>query len=339
MDYKTLLDNAKKNMRTCRVCPQCNGRACRGEIPGVGGKGNGLGFIRNYDKFRDIKINMDTIYNSEEIDTSIELFGIKFKYPVFAAPIGAVEINYSDLYTDYEYQKAIIEGCKNAGIVGFTGDGAKDEAYESPLKVIGKNSGLGVPTIKPWKKDEILRKIKLAEEAGAIAMAMDIDAAGLALLGMQGKPVAPKSAEELKEIISSTNTPFILKGIMTVEGAKKALESGAYGIVVSNHGGRVLDETPSTIEVLPQIAKAVKGKMKIFIDGGIRSGLDVFKSLALGADAVLIGRPYAVAVYGGAAEGVELYTNKIGRELHDTMLMSGAKSLDDINEKIITMCR
>lgn len=339
MDYKTLLKNAKENIRTCRVCSQCNGRACKGEIPGVGGKASGAGFMRNYDKLRDIKINMDTIYSNEEVDTSIELFGINFKYPVFAAPIGAVKLNYSDLYTDYEYQKAIIEGCKNAGVVGFTGDGVKDEAYESPLKVIAENGGFGVPTIKPWKKDEIMKKIKLAEEAGAIAVAMDIDAAGLALLGMQGKPVAPKSVEELKEIISSTSLPFILKGIMTVEGAKKALEAGVYGIVVSNHGGRVLDETPSTIEVLPEIAKVVKGKMKIFIDGGIRSGLDIFKSLALGADAVLIGRPYAVAVYGGETEGVELYTHKLGRELHDTMLMTGAKSLKDIGEKMVTITK
>jgi len=339
MDYKKLLENAKKNIETCRVCPQCNGKACRGEVPGVGGKGTGAGFIRNYDKLREIKINMDTIYNPGEVDTSIELFGKSFKYPVFAAPIGAVKLNYGDLYDDYNYQKAIIEGCKNSGVVGFTGDGVKDEAYESPLKVIRENDGWGVPTIKPWKKDEVLKKIKKAEEAGAMAVAMDVDAAGLALLGMQGKPVAPKSVDELKEIVKSTSLPFILKGIMTVEGAKKALEAGVYGIIVSNHGGRVLDETPSTVEVLSKIAQEVKGRIKIFIDGGIRSGLDIFKVIALGADAVLVGRPYAVAVYGGGTEGVELYTNKLGRELHDTMVMTGARCLDDISEEMVTVTK
>ncbi|WP_432405382.1 alpha-hydroxy-acid oxidizing protein [Wukongibacter sp. M2B1] len=332
MDYKTLLENAKRNIETCKVCPECNGKACRGQIPGVGGKGTGSGFIRNYDELRKIKINMDTLYSIDEVDTSIELFGKNFKYPVFAAPIGAVKLNYGKLYNDYEYQMAIIQGCKNSGVVGFTGDGVKDETYEDPLKVIAENDGWGVPTIKPWKKEEILRKIKLAEESGALAVAMDIDAAGLALLGMQGKPVSPKPVEEMQEIISSTDLPFILKGIMTVNGAKKALEAGAYGIVVSNHGGRVLDETPSTVEVLPEIVEEVKGKMKIFIDGGIRSGLDIFKVIALGADAVLIGRPYAVAVYGGGTEGVELYTHKLGKELYETMLMSGAKTLKDINE-------
>ena len=97
--------------------------------------------------------------------------------------------------------------------------------------------------------------------------------------------------------------PFILKGIMTVKGAEKALEAGAAGIIVSNHGGRVLDQCPATAEVLPAIVDAVGGKMKIFVDGGIRSGMDVFKALALGADAVLIARPFVTAVYGGGSGG------------------------------------
>jgi len=118
---------------------------------------------------------------------------------------------------------------------------------------------------------------------------------------------------------------------MTVEGAKKALEAGASGIVVSNHGGRVLDETPATIEVLPAIAEAVGGKMTILIDGGFRTGLDVFKALALGAHGVLIGRPFVTAAYGGGAEGVELYVRKIQAELADAMLMTGAASLAQID--------
>lgn len=159
---------------------------------------------------------------------------------------------------------------------------------------------------------------------------MDIDAAGLVTLALLGKPVGTKSIEDLKEIISSTKLPVILKGVMTVEGAKKALKAGAYGIVVSNHGGRVLDHTPATIEVLPAIADAVKGRMKIFVDGGFRTGLDIFKAIALGADAVLIGRPYAVAAYGGGAEGVKVYTEKIGNELKETMIMAGCHNLADI---------
>ena len=129
--------------------------------------------------------------------------------------------------------------------------------------------------------------------------------------------------EDLREVKQAAGLPFIVKGIMTVKGAMKAKEAGADAIVVSNHGGRVLDQCPATAEVLEEIANAVDGSMKIFVDGGIRSGVDVFKALALGADAVIIARPFVTAVYGGAQEGVEAYVNKIGSELKDTMAMCG----------------
>ena len=337
MDYAEILENARKLIyEKCKVCADCNGVACRGQVPGAGGKGSGAGFIRNREKISDIKVNLDTIVEEKEIDTSIEFFGMNFKYPVFAAPVSAIGLNYSNALDDFEYSKAIIKGCKDAGIIGFTGDGVKDEFYDLPLKAIGEYGGHGIPTIKPWRSEEITEKIKKAEEKGAMAVAMDIDAAGLVTLALLGKPVGTKSIEELKKIISSTKLPVILKGIMTVDGAKKALETGAYGIVVSNHGGRVLDHTPATIEVLPAIAEAVQGKMKIFIDGGFRTGLDVFKGLALGADAVLICRPYIVAVYGGGAEGVKIYTEKLGNELRETMIMTGCHELKDINrDKVI----
>jgi isopentenyl diphosphate isomerase/L-lactate dehydrogenase-like FMN-dependent dehydrogenase len=336
MDFKEAMESAKKiEGFKCRVCGQCNGKVCKGEIPGVGGKGSGAGFMRSFDKLNDIKLNMDTIYAAEMVDTSIELFGKKFQYPIFAAPIGGLVACYGEKLTDYEYSKAIVDGCKEAGTIGFTGDGVKDEFFLNPVKAIEENGGWGIPTIKPWRKDEVVERLRAAEKAGVAAVAMDIDAAGLAILAMAGKPVSPKSVEELKEIIDATELPFIIKGVMTARGALKALEAGAYGIVISNHGGRVLDHTPGTVEVLPEIVKAVKGKMKIFIDGGIRTGLDVLKVLALGADAVLVGRPYAVAAYGGGAEGVAAYTKKLGAELVEGMVMTGCNSLKDINEEII----
>ena len=338
MDFKKLIEKAKQvEGFKCRVCPQCNGKACRGEVPGPGGKESGAAFIRNYDKLNEIKVNLDTIYSPVSVDTSLELFGKRFRYPIFAAPIGGLIPNYGDKHgiDDYHYSKAILEGCKRAGTIGFTGDGAKDEFYTEPLRVIEEIEGWGIPTIKPWKQEEVIKRIKLAEKTGVPSVAMDIDAAGLILLAMAGKPVSPKPIEELKEIISSTKLPFILKGIMTAKGAEKALEAGAYGIVVSNHGGRVLDHTPATVEVLPEIVRAVGGKMKIFIDGGIRTGLDVLKVLALGADGVLIGRPYAVAAFGGAVEGVELYTNRIGVELEEAMLMTGCGSLQEITQEVV----
>ena len=89
--------------------------------------------------------------------------------------------------------------------------------------------------------------------------------------------------EQLQEIAREAGVPFILKGIMTAKGAEKAVQAGVAGIVVSNHGGRVLDDCPATEEVLPEIVEAVAGRAKVFVDGGIRTGGDVFKALALGA--------------------------------------------------------
>lgn len=336
MNYQDILERAKENIGTkCKVCRACNGVACRGEIPGTGGKGSGGSFVRNSVKLDEIKLNMDTLYAYKELDTSVSLFGKLFKYPIFAAPIGGLGLHYSEKLNDETYSKAIIDGCKQAGVAGFTGDGVKPENYELPLKAIVEAGGWGIPTIKPWGTDEVLEKLEKADAAKVLAAAMDVDAAGLPILGAAGKPVCPKSAEELERIIKSTGLPFIVKGIMTVKGALKAAEAGAYGIVVSNHGGRVLDHTPATVEVLPEIAQAVRGKLKIFIDGGIRSGIDVLKVLALGADAVLIGRPYAIAAYGGGREGVALYTEKIGGELREAMTMTGAAKLSDINADML----
>ena len=139
-----------------------------------------------------------------------------------------------------------------------------------------------------------------------------------------------KLQEKLGVVLRLFTKPFIVKGIMTPKGALKAVEAGASAIVVSNHGGRVQGCTPATAEVLPQIADAVGGKVKIFVDGGIRSGVDVFKALALGADAVLIGRPVVPFIYAAGAEGLKVYMDRIVSQLRDTMTMCGTPTLSDI---------
>ncbi|MDU5263024.1 MAG: alpha-hydroxy-acid oxidizing protein, partial [Clostridium celatum] len=189
--------------------------------------------------------------------------------------------------------------------------------------------------IKPWNLETIKEKIQLVKESGAIAVAMDIDAAGLPFLKNMNPPAGAKSVEELKEIIKLSNLPFIVKGIMTVKGALKAKEAGADAIVVSNHGGRVLDQCPATAEVLADIVDAVGDSMKIFVDGGIRSGVDIFKALALGADGILICRTFVTALYGGEEEGIKMYIDKLASELEDTMSMCGAYSLSDISRDMI----
>ena len=114
------------------------------------------------------------------------------------------------------------------------------------------------------------------------------------------------------------------------------MEAGVDAIVVSNHGGRVLDQCMSTAEELPSIVDAVGGRVKILVDGGIRSGVDIFKALAMGADAVMLARPFVTAVFGGEKEGIELLIKKLGNELIDTMKMCGAYSLDDISRDMVS---
>ena len=336
MNYSECIENARQRIGNyCKACPECNGRACRNQIPGPGAKGAGDTAIRNYDKWKEIRLNMDTIVPNRPVDTSISLFGKEFKYPFFAGPVGAVNLHYGDSLDDVAYNDILVSACADAGIAAFTGDGTNPGVMEAATDAIKNAKGRGIPTVKPWNIDTIRDKMELVRNSGAFAVAMDIDAAGLPFLKNMTPPAGSKSVEELSEIVKAANAPFIVKGIMTVKGALKAKEAGASAIVVSNHGGRVLDQCPATAEVLEEIVKAVDGSMKIFVDGGIRSGADVLKAIALGADAVIIARPFVTAVYGGEHEGVLAYIDKIGSELKDAMAMCGAASISEITRDCI----
>lgn len=336
MNYAECLELARGKMGNyCKACPECNGRACKNQMPGPGAKGIGDMAIRNYDKWKEIRVQMDTLVEKRPIDTSLSLFGKNFQYPFFAGPVGAVNMHYGDSLNDVSYNDILVSSCAEFGIAAFTGDGMDSNVMMAATEAIKKAGGLGIPTVKPWNVEMVREKMALVKDAGAFAAAMDIDAAGLPFLKNFNPPAGSKSVEELREIVKAAGVPFIVKGIMTVKGALKAKEAGAAAIVVSNHGGRVLDQCPATAEVLEEIAKAVDGSMKIFVDGGIRSGTDVFKALALGADAVIIARPFVTAVYGGGREGVEAYIQKIGSELADTMAMCGVSSLAEITRDCV----
>ena len=337
MTYQEVLKAARGNMGTlCKVCDVCNGMACGNHIPGPGAKGSGDGAVRNYKKWQDYRVNMDTLTEVKTVSTRTTLFGKEFQLPVFAGPVGSVAMHYGDKYDDNQYNNILVSGCKKAGIAAFTGDGPNEQVFQATTMAIKNAGGLGVPTVKPWNMDVVTEKMRLVKESDAFAVAMDVDAAGLPFLRKMVPPAGGKSVEELKQIVAMTDRPFIVKGIMTVAGAKKAVEAGAAGIVVSNHGGRVQDQCPATVEVLEAIVEAVKGKTTILIDGGIRSGVDVFKALALGADGVIIARPFVNAVYGAEEEGIQAYVNKIKGELEDTMTMCGAATLQDITRDMVT---
>ncbi|MDK9708938.1 MAG: alpha-hydroxy-acid oxidizing protein [Desulforhopalus sp.] len=333
---KEFRDNARKLMgKYCRVCPVCNGRACAGEVPGMGGLGSGSSFIGNVSALAGIKFNMRLIHDVIEPDTAVQILGKSLALPVLAAPIGGVSFNMGGRVSEEDYIKAVINGCKAQGTIGCSGDGVPEFIHKSGFAAIQEADGHGIPFVKPWEDDELYAKIELAKATGCDTIGMDIDAAGLITLRRMGRPVSPKSPAKLAEIIKKCGMKFILKGIMTVDDAELALAAGADAIVVSNHGGRVLDYAPATAEVLADIAAKVKGRMTILVDGGVRSGGDILKMLALGADAVMIGRPFSVAAVGGLQAGVEKYLETLQGELKQVMVLTGTQSAADVDPRIL----
>ena len=336
MTYPEVLAAARECVGPyCKACPVCSGLACKNTVPGPGAKGLGTGAIRNYQKWQEICVNMDTICPNVPADTSVHLFGRDFALPVFAAPVGAVRLHYGDKHDDNSYNALLVPSCARAGIAAFTGDGTDPAVFAAAAGTIAAAGGVGIPTVKPWDRDTLFEKLDQAKAANPIAVAMDIDAAGLPFLQGRTPPAGSKTVEELREVAAYAERPFILKGIMTVRGAEKAAQAGAAAIVVSNHGGRVLDQCPATAEVLAEIVDAVGDRLTVLVDGGIRSGMDVFKALALGAKGVLIGRPFVTAVYGGEAEGAAIYVEKLRSELADTMAMCGVHSIGEISRDCV----
>lgn len=337
MNYGEVKKAARENLNgSCKVCPICNGKACAGEVPGMGGKATGAAFTVNIEALDSYKLNMRTIHDAKNPDISLELFGRKMDIPVFAAPVSGTTLNMGGKYTEEEYISWVIGGCRDAGIFPMVGDTAVESFLTTNLQQLKKFNGEGIAIIKPWESNKvIIEKIKLAEESGAFAVGMDIDGAGLITMALLGKPVSPKTVDEIKELVESTKLPFILKGIMTADEAELAVKAGVAAIVVSNHGGRVLDQTPGVADVLHEIAETVKGKVIILADGGVRNGADILKMIALGADAVLIGRPFVTASFGGFREGVKLYVDMLKADLKSSMVLTGCNSIKEITNKIL----
>lgn len=320
----------------CACCPECNGLACGNRIPGPGSKAPGRGAHRNWQAWQNITVNLDCIAPGGAPDTTLSLLGRQFAYPLFAAPIGSLDLHYVPGQNIADYNDVLITACAEAGSAAFYGDGLAPEVLPRALEQTHRMNGAGVPVLNPMPQADLLRSTAMANEAGVFALSIVVDSSGLPFF--KNYPGAgSKSVVELREIIAAAQMPVIIKGIMTARGAEKAVEAGAAAVYVSNHGGRVLAGTPGTAEVLPEIARAVGGQAKILVDGGVRSGVDVFKALAMGADAALICRPFAVQYYGGGVEAVQQYIRRIGEELRDTMTMCGARRPEEITADMVNL--
>ena len=322
----------------CRVCPVCDGRACAGEVPGMGGIGSGASFMNNVSALRELRLNMRVLHGANEPDTRLTLWGRELTLPVMAAPIGSVGNNLGSDMSDPRYCEVVINGCHKAGTLAGIGDTAKPESLRQGLDQIKSLGRSVIPFIKPWSLDEVARRMDMVVEAGCDICGMDVDAAGLTLLRRLDAPVSTRTQAELAGFVKLAHDrglKFIVKGIMAVDEARMAADVGADAVLVSNHGGRVLDCTPGTAEVLPAIAAAVGKDTIVLMDGGVRSGVDILKALALGAKAVLICRPVAIAGHGDEENGIPKYFAMLREELSQAMRLTGCADLASITDRIL----
>lgn len=335
MDYQTLRQEARKKFKgACRVCPVCDGRACAGEVPGMGGVGTGSPFRANISALEARRLNLRAVHGIAEPKLACRILGMDLALPVLGAPMGGVSFNMNSALGDDAFAWALIHGCLKVGTAAMTPDSPNPADFECGLKALREGFRI-IPVIKPRPAEKVAELANQAADIGAPAFGMDIDAAALVNMTRAGQPVGPKTRAELAFIKKRVPIPFIVKGVMTPDEAVACLEAGVDAIVVSNHGGRALDHTPGTADTLPGIAKAVKKKMLILADGGVRSGTDVLKMLALGADAVLIGRPLAVGAVGGLADGVAMVLEKIMGELRAAMVLTGTADVAGVQPRVL----
>ena len=334
MKYSELAAAARGNIGPyCKACPVCDGRGCRNTVPGPGAKGTGTVAIRNYAAWQDVLVNMDTLHAPFEADTACTVLGRELSLPVMIGPVGDVQRHYGKKYDTVGYNECVLRAAEREGTLAWTGDGLADSC-----DLISKLDGAGVVTVKPWDANTLDAKLAQALAARPAAVAMDIDAAGLPFLKGQNPPAGAKDEGQVAEVVAACHEegiPFVLKGVMTPAAAERAARAGADGIVVSNHGGRVLDGVPATALVLPGIADAVGDDLEVLVDGGVRSGLDVFRALALGAKACLVCRPFVVAAFGDGADGVSALLCQLKGELADAMEMCGAATVADIDASML----
>lgn len=336
---KDIRQKARERIKShCKVCAICDGRVCAGQVPGIGGIGTGASFQNNVAAFAELRLAMRVLHGANEPDTRCTLWGRELALPVLAAPIGSVKKNLGSDLSEGDYSELVISGCVQAGTLAGIGDTAKPETFKQGLDQIGDRGRQVIPFIKPWAPDEVATRMDMVAAAGCDACGMDVDAAGLTILRRLAAPVSTRTPQELTAFIKLAHErklKFIVKGIMTVDEARIAADAGADAVLVSNHGGRVLDHTPGTAEVLPGIADAIGRQCLVMVDGGVRTGADVLKALALGAHIALICRPVAVAAHGGGAEGVARYFDVIRDELSQCMRLTGCKDLGSIGAHVL----
>ena len=292
-------------------------------------------FRRNPQAFSQYLFRQKIFHEVSEPDISVELFGKTVPIPAITAPVGSFCLIGKDA------EREVAEGCDRAGAMMFVSQAAKfgpkewRNADKSPLVFMAyMNRG----------KDEVSAHAKLAEDLGFAAVGITVDTVRPVKIGDEvplstkdGKPrrghkSTVKDIEWMKQQVS---LPVVIKGIMGAEDARAALNAGADALVVSNHGGRILDYNRAALEALPEVLDAIGGKAPVLLDSGIRSGGDIVKALALGARAVLIGRPIAWGVGAFGARGVERVFAILIEEMQRVLTLTGVARIQDITRSIL----
>jgi isopentenyl diphosphate isomerase/L-lactate dehydrogenase-like FMN-dependent dehydrogenase len=288
-------------------------------------RGNSPRITREYND--SLLIEMRAI-DAVEASTEFRLFGTIFSTPVMTAALSGLDNICPNGITE------VARGAAAANAVMWAGIGD-----ESQLEAMIETGAKTVKIVKPYANhDLIYEKISQAEKRGVFAIGMDIDF----VFGPMRKrgyamdyPVAPKTIDDIQGFVKATKLPFILKGVLSEKDAEKALESGASAIVVSHHGGSVLDYAVPPLMILPRITKIIDCHIPIFVDSSIGSGADVFKALALGANAVCIGRAVMAGLASDGSQGVQKVLEGINEELKFIMGLTGARDLKSIDPNVI----
>lgn len=260
-------------------------------------------------------------------DTAFELYGERFETPIMMAAL-------SHLNSVHENGMAeMAKGAFMAGAVNWAGMGEREE-----LEKITETGARTIKIIKPYRDNkEILSRIAHAEKCGVLAVGIDVDHAfnGSGEYDtVLGYEMRPKSVEEIREFVSATKLPFIIKGVLSQQDAYKCLHAGVKGIVVSHHHG-IMNYAVPPLKILPSIVKVIGGEIPVFVDCGITSGMDAFKALALGADGVCAGRVIMEPLRERGAEGVRDTVFSMTNELKGVMARTGCFDLKHMDASVI----
>ncbi len=292
-------------------------------------------FYRNPRAFQKYLFRQRIFHDVTEPDISIELFGRRLPIPAITAPVGSFSL------IGKETEREVAEGTANVGAMMFTSQAAKfdpkgwRQAAKSPLVFMAyMNRG----------KEEVSEYAKTAQDLDFAAVGITMDTVKPVKIGdevpMSTKDGKPRKGHKstLKDIEwlkQQVNLPVVVKGIMGADDARGAVNAGADAVVVSNHGGRILDFNRAALEALPEVVEAVGDRVPVILDSGVRSGGDIVKALALGATAILAGRPVAWGVAAFGARGVERVFAIFEEEMKRVMCMTGVAKVSEVTKSIL----